>query len=289
MVDLHLEVDRTAGALGAQLAENLRASIRAGRLVPGSRLPSSRSLAHDLGLSRGVVVDAYEQLLAEGFLVARPGSGTRVATAVSTVRARTSDSSTPAPPAYDLRPGTPDLSSFPRTRWLATMRRTVAALPDSALAYPAAEGVRPLRIELAGYLNRVRAAQAQPDRIVVTAGMAQGIAALGPFLARRSRRPAAFESPCSPGGLTVLKGPDVVAVPIDEDGLDVDYLARTGAGAVMVTPAHQYPTGVVLAPERRTALVSWARANDALVIEDDYDAEFRYDREPVGCLQGRTA
>ena len=271
------------------MAAELRAGIRSGRIAAGTRLPSSRDLSHDLGLSRGVVVGAYEQLIAEGFLVARRGDGTRV-TPVAARSAQVSPSSggsaapgspAPGPPVrYDLWPGTPDLAAFPRTAWAAAVRHALRELPNAALGYPDPAGVHVLRTELAAYLGRVRAAAVEPERLVITAGVAQGLYAVVRGLAGQG--PLAVEEPTSARQLPLLRA----AVAVDEEGIDVAALARTGARAVLVTPAHQYPTGVVLSPGRRAALLAWARDTGAIVLEDDYDAEFRYDREPVGCLQG---
>jgi GntR family transcriptional regulator/MocR family aminotransferase len=298
MTDLHLHFDRTAGRLSDQIAAELRAAIRAGRLVAGTRLPSSRDLAQELIVSRGVVVTAYEQLIAEGFLVAHRGEGTRVAPLATPDRPppadrppRSSRSPWPAPGPdlpYDLRPGVPELAAFPRDRWLAATRHVLRTLPNGDLTYPDPAGILALRTELAGYLGRVRAANAPPDQIVVTGGVAHGLAIVIRLLAEEGHRVLAVEDPASARQLPLLRGAgvDLVSVPVDADGIDVAALAKTKARVVLVTPAHQYPTGVVLAPHRRSALIGWARDVDGLVIEDDYDAEFRYDRDPIGCLQG---
>jgi GntR family transcriptional regulator/MocR family aminotransferase len=291
MTDLHLHFDRTAGRLSDQIAAELRAAIRAGRLVAGTRLPSSRDLAQELIVSRGVVVTAYEQLIAEGFLIAHRGEGTRVAPLATPDRpAARSRSPWPEPDPdlpYDLRLG-PDLAAFPRDRWLAATRHVLRTIPNDDLAYPDPAGATGLRTELAGYLGRVRAANVPPDRIVVTNGVAHGLAIVARLLAEDGHAVLAVEDPASARQLPLLRasGLDLVPVPVDADGIDVAALARTRARAVLVTPAHQYPTGVVLSPDRRSALIGWARDVDGLVIEDDYDAEFRYDRDPIGCLQG---
>ncbi|TDD82536.1 PLP-dependent aminotransferase family protein [Actinomadura rubrisoli] len=301
MTDLHLPLDRAAGRLSAQIAAGFRAGVRSGRLTAGTRLPSSRDLARDLDVSRGVVVAAYEQLTAEGFLVARRGDGTRIAPL-----ARPDDPPSPAaaPPArqdppfpcaaadptyaYDLWPGHPDLSSFPRDRWLAAARTALRTLPNEALTYPDPAGVPALRAELAGYLSRVRAAHADPSRVVIMNGVAHGLSALLRLLRADGHTALAVEDPTSARQLPMIaaSGVRVVHVPVDCDGVSVEALARSGARAVLVTPAHQYPTGVVLSASRRAELIAWARDVGGLVLEDDYDAEFRYDREPVGCLQG---
>ncbi|MEU9839113.1 PLP-dependent aminotransferase family protein [Actinomadura sp. NPDC048032] len=297
MTDLHLSLDRSAGRLAAQIAAGFRAAVRSGRLTAGTRLPSSRDLARDLDVSRGVVVTAYEQLTAEGFLIARRGDGTRIA---PLARPDEEIGPPPGPPPrpaeprtepavlYDLTPGQPDLSAFPRERWIAAARTALRTLPHDALAYPDPAGVPDLRAELASYLGRVRAAHADPGRIVIMNGVAQGLSGLLGQLLSDGHTALAVEDPTSVRQLPMLAaaGVRLVRVPVDEEGLDVAALARTQARAVLVTPAHQYPTGVVLSPARRAALIAWARDADGVVLEDDYDAEFRYDRDPVGCLQG---
>ncbi|MFA1545144.1 MocR-like pyridoxine biosynthesis transcription factor PdxR [Actinomadura chokoriensis] len=302
MTDLHLPLDRSAGRLAVQIAAGFRAAVRTGRLTAGTRLPSSRDLARDLDVSRGVVVTAYEQLTAEGFLVARRGDGTRIAPLArpdeqpvpprgssrrpGTPAARPDD--LPPPPRYDLLPGRPDLSAFPRERWIAAARAGLRTLPYGALGYPDPGGVQILRAGLAAYLGRVRAAHADPARVVIMNGVAHGLSALLALLRAAGHRALAVEDPTSARQLPMMEaaGLRLARVPVDGEGLDVEALARSGARAVLVTPAHQYPTGVVLSAARRAALIAWARGVDGLILEDDYDAEFRYDRDPVGCLQG---
>ncbi|MEV3922845.1 PLP-dependent aminotransferase family protein [Actinomadura coerulea] len=297
MTDLHLSLDRSAGRLAAQIAAGFRAAVRSGRLTAGTRLPSSRDLARDLDVSRGVVVTAYEQLTAEGFLIARRGDGTRIAPLARPDEGTGPPPRPPARPAepraepavlYDLSPGQPDLSAFPRERWIAAARAALRTLPHDALGYPDPAGVPDLRAELASYLGRVRAAHADPGRIVIMNGVAQGLSGLLGQLRADGHTALAVEDPTSVRQLPMLAagGARLVRVPVDEEGLDVAALARTQARAVLVTPAHQYPTGVVLSPARRAALIAWARDADGVILEDDYDAEFRYDRDPVGCLQG---
>jgi DNA-binding transcriptional MocR family regulator len=304
-VDLHVTLDRAAGRLAGQLADGLRDAVRGGRLASGVRLPSTRDLAGDLGVSRGVTVAAYEQLVAEGFLISRQGDGTRVAPLPAArpapepesqahrraLRLAAGTEAGPADPpgiAYDLRPGKPDLASFPRDRWTATLREVLRELPHAALNYPDPAGAPELRTELAAYLARVRAAVTGPDGVVVTAGVAQMLATLPRILIEEGHRLLAVEDPLGHHQIPMIRatGIELAGVPVDEEGIDVAALVRTRARAVLVTPAHQFPTGVVLSPRRRSALIEWARDVDALIIEDDYDGEFRYDREPVGCLQG---
>ncbi|GIF95836.1 MocR-like pyridoxine biosynthesis transcription factor PdxR [Catellatospora citrea] len=287
--DLPLPIDRTsAEPLRDQLERALREAVRTGRLAGGERLPSSRVLAADLGLSRGLVTESYAQLRAEGYLVSSPGSATRVAVTAGPSRDRAVRTTDREPMRIDFRPAVPDLSSFPREEWGRAVRRACRQAPTEVLGYPDPYGTPVLREVLAAYLRRVRGAAANPDQTVVCAGYAQGLQLLLRALADDGVRTVAVEDPGDPDHYTIGKavGLDVIAVPVDGQGIDVDALAATDARAVILTPAHQSPTGVVLTPQRRHAVVAWAAARDATIIEDDYDAEFRYDREPVGAVQG---
>jgi GntR family transcriptional regulator/MocR family aminotransferase len=286
--ELPITLDRNSALpLRLQLERELRRAIRTDRLEAGTLLPSTRALAADLGLSRGVVVEAYDQLLSEGYLRARRGSATCVATLC-----RDCGEDEPAPqaprPRYDFRPGTPDVSLFPRSDWLCSMRRALNQAPETALDYPDPRGERSARAVLAAYLNRVRGTSARADHVLFCTGSAQGLVLVAQVLRERGVRRLAVEDPGLPSQRDALAalGVTMVHVPVDDDGIRVDRLERSRAGAVLVTPAHQYPTGAVLSPTRRAALLAWAERRGALVLEDDYDAEFRYDRNPVGSLQG---
>lgn len=289
-MDLHLEIDSSTGRLAAQVAAGLREAIWTGRLTPGSRLPATRQLANDLGISRGVVVDAYEQLSAEGFLHTRVGSGTVVSGSASAMpgQHRQPPAQQDAAVTYELRPGTPDLRLFPRERWLTRLRQVWNTLPHEALGYPDHAGAAALRQALATYLNRVRAAQATPEDVVVTTGVAMALSLLARVLYGLGHQVVAVEDPSGTEyrRLLAAAGVAVIPVPVDEEGLDVHALAETPARVVVLTPAHQYPTGVVLSARRRASLIAWATERDGMIIEDDYDAEFRFDREPVGSLHG---
>ncbi|WP_454788783.1 MocR-like pyridoxine biosynthesis transcription factor PdxR [Mycolicibacterium lutetiense] len=284
--DLLLVLDRTSrDGLAMQLQHQLRVGIQQGRLAADSLLPPSRVLAAQLGVARSVVVAAYEHLVADGYLTGRQGSGTRVKQVAPQPSPRIRQGRNPAVP---LGGGLPDAALFPRTEWLRHYRNALAEVPNSQLGYPGPLGTRPLREALSDYLTRVRGVAATPDRMIVTSGLTQGIVLLARALRARGCRAIAVEDPCFGFHRDAIArtGLRVAPVPIDENGLDVARLAALDVGAVLVTPAHTYPTGVVLAADRRAALVKWAHDRDALVIEDDYDAEFRYDRSPVGALQG---
>jgi GntR family transcriptional regulator/MocR family aminotransferase len=285
-VDLHVEP--TGSGVRKGLTDALREAVRSGRLAPGTRLPSSRSLAADLGVARNTVADAYGDLVAEGWLTARQGSGTRVA-GRSVVRP--APRAAPCPPeqrrpAYDLVPGTPDLASFPRTAWLKAARRALSVAPHDALGYGDPRGRPELRTALAGYLSRARGVRADPERIVICSGFSDGLTLLGAVLRRRGLRSLAVESYGLDVHWNLLHRSGLRTTPLPFDELGTDTGDMTGARAVLLTPAHQFPMGVPLHPDRRAAVVGWARGTGGFVLEDDYDGEFRYDRQPVGALQG---
>ncbi|HEX8518249.1 MAG TPA: PLP-dependent aminotransferase family protein, partial [Pseudonocardia sp.] len=310
---LQLDPSAARHGLADWLTAALRDAVADGRLGRGDRLPATRVLAEQLGVSRGVVVDAYRRLTDEGLLRGRRGGGTTVLADPPAPVAAPAEPATP-PARIDLRPGVPDLSAFPRQAWLRAERAALARTPDAALGYGDPRGTPELRTALAGWLARSRGVRADPSTIVVVGGVAQGLALLAqvlvgraatpgvahgphpvprtPVLPRRGVATVGYEDPGSRGTRDQLERWDVrlVPVPVDGLGLDVDALAATGAGAVFVTPAHQFPTGVVLAPQRRRALLDWARAapGERLVIEDDYDAEHRYDRAPVAALAAQA-
>ncbi|MFF1509714.1 PLP-dependent aminotransferase family protein [Streptomyces sp. NPDC058326] len=295
---------------GRALQEALREAVRSGRLIAGTRLPSTRELAADLGVSRGLVTEAYEQLTAEGYLRSDRGAGTWVGEAARARRAdrsRTADArhgpgpdcGTPVRGAHgpgpetsrvrvDFRPGTPDLSLFPRAAWAAAQRAVLTRLPHPALGYPDPRGVPELREALAGMLTRRRGVVADEERLVVCSGVAQASTLLGFVLRARGLDAVGIEDPGSPehGRLFASTGLDTVWLPLDEEGLRTGPLAASDVRAVVVTPSHQFPSGISWSAERRADLLDWARTVDGYVLEDDYDGDFRYDRAPVGALQG---
>jgi len=282
-------LQRNAGIpLHRQIETSIRDSIRAGRLPRGSSLPPTRVLAADLGVSRGVVVEAYQQLAAEGYLASYAGGYTQVTAgpAAATAGLRLARK---ARPRIDLSYGRADVSSFPRAAWLRAIRRALAEAPNDLFGYLSGSGVPQLRTAIADYLNRVRGTVAHPDQIVICTGYAQGVALLIGVLAAGGARRLALEDPSSADdALPIARaaGLEVIGVPVDGDGIRVDLLAETGADAVILTPSHQWPTGSVLSAANRAAVLRWAGQRGAVVIEDDYDAEYRYDRTPVGALQG---
>ena len=271
--------------LRAALERTLRDAIRAGALRSGVRLPSSRALAHELGVSRGVVSDAYGQLEAQGFLV----TSSRTAPVVAAVSRPGAARREPEPPAraprYDLTPTTPDVTLFPLARWLAAAQHVARRASTATLDYRSPRGERALREALADHLGRTRGVIAEPEQIVVVQGTAQGVYLLLRILEARGASRVAVEDPSHTTQHERIRafGFELVPQSVDDDGMVV---AGLDADAVLVTPAHQFPTGSVLSSERRRELLAWSRQSGGLIVEDDYDAEFRYDREPVRALQG---
>jgi GntR family transcriptional regulator/MocR family aminotransferase len=285
LVVLHRD---TRVPLHRQIETSIRDSIRAGRLARGAALPPSRALAADLGVSRGVVVEAYAQLAAEGYLASRAGGYTQVA-AGQTLAVTDPPAARDPRPAIDLSYGRADVSTFPRAAWLRAIRGALADAPNSVFGYLTGSGVPQLRVALADYLNRVRGTLAQPDHIVICTGYAQGMTLLIGVLAATGVKRLALEDPSSTDdALPAARaaGLEVIGIPVDTDGIRVDVLRDSDADAVILTPSHQWPTGSVLSAGNRAAVIRWATQRGALIIEDDYDAEYRYDRTPVGALQG---
>ena len=290
-VELLVEVNRDRpGTLTAQVETQLRAAVREGSLRPGTPLPSTRALAAQLGVSRRVTVEAYAQLGAEGYIELRQGSRPRVAPTLPVV----ADPS-PVPAAglapearWDFRPSRPDVSAFPRTVWGRCLREASRTIPTADLMYGDPCGVDDFRTAVADYLGRVRGAVTTPERVVATSGYLQGLSLVCHALAARGARTVALEDPCSweEPVIAARAGLTVVRLPVDNQGADTELLPGLAPDLVVLTPAHQHPIGVPLSSGRRQALARWLDASGAVVVEDDYDAEYRYDRPAVGALQG---
>ncbi|MFG2993907.1 PLP-dependent aminotransferase family protein [Streptomyces sp. NPDC048257] len=281
--DLHLELP-TEGARRTALAQALRNAVRSGRLAGGTRLPPYRTLAADLGLARNAVADAYAELVAEGWFTARQGSGTRVAEGVAAADVpATAAGPAPARPRHDLLQGKPDPASFPRGAWAASARRALAEAPTESFGPGDPQGRPELRRALAGYLSRARGVRCGPENIVICSGFANGLR----LLASVRPRDWAVEEYGLPfhHGILHAAGVRPHPVAVDEDGARTTELPSRPR-TVLLTPAHQFPTGARLLPARRAAAVEWARGTGGVIVEDDYDGEFRYDRKPVGALQG---
>ncbi|MGO4444380.1 PLP-dependent aminotransferase family protein [Mycobacterium sp. 2YAF39] len=286
--DLHLDLRAaiTPGARGTRelLLAALRDAVRSGRLAAGTMLPPSRSLAADLGLARNTVAEAYAELVAEGWLASRQGAGTWVVnTSGAQLPAR--PRGVPVVPTHNLQPGNPDVSEFPRSEWAASTRRALTNAPTEALRMGDPRGRPELRDALADYLARVRGVRTSSDSIVICAGVRHAVELLGRVFG--TERPIAVEA----YGLFVFRdaltamGISTVPIGLDDHGAVVSELDQLDAPAVLLTPAHHNPYGMPLHPSRRTAVVEWAQRTDGFVIDDDYDGEFRYDRQPIGALQ----
>jgi GntR family transcriptional regulator/MocR family aminotransferase len=275
-------------ALHRQIEASIRDGIRAGRLRVGTPLPPTRALASELGVSRGVVVEAYQQLVAEGYLASRAGGYTEIA-----IGPRPATPAVPAEPVrapkIDFGYGRSDVSHFPRALWLRSIKRVLTDAPNERFLYLSGRGVPELRQALADYLNRVRGAAVDPSNVVIVNGYAQGIALIIQVLAASGARRLAVEDP-SPNDdariMTAAAGMEIVGVPVGPDGILVDALSDVDADAIVLTPSHQWPTGGVLSAESRAAVLRWAARRQAVIVEDDYDAEYRYDRDPIGAIQG---
>jgi GntR family transcriptional regulator / MocR family aminotransferase len=312
-----------SGTLVQQIYYALRRAILAGQLAPGARLPATRTLAHELSVSRNTVLLAYDHLLAEGYTVGQTGSGTYVAAVLPDVTFSPSDADTDAvrvrkgttlrlstygrrvaqhtsfpppnvlhdapPVRYDFRYGLPDVAAFPHETWRRLLARRARTVSVSALHYGPAEGYAPLREAIAAYVRRFRAVVCDPAQIIVVNGSQQAL-----DLAARVLLDAGdtvlIEEPHYQGARQVFlaAGAQLVPVPVDAEGLVTTALpdARAGARLAYVTPSHQFPTGAVMSLMRRLALLQWAETADAYVLEDDYDSEFRYAGRPVEAVQG---
>ena len=322
---LQLSIEEApVGGLSDWLAERLRGAISDGRLPVGSRLPATRVLAAELRVSRGVVTEAYQRLTEDGHVAGRGRAGTvivaaPIGTTPAALPSRTGASRTPsprgtaqrdrrrsgppkkelpepdlevfdamraAPARIDLTPGVPDLAAFPRAAWLRAERAVLSNLSASAFGYGDPAGTPRLRLAVANWLARNRGIKADPDDIIIVAGVAQALGLIAQVLGRAGITEIAVEDPGSLGSRQHLQlwGMRTPPIPVDSDGLRVDRLTESAARVVLVTPAHHFPTGVVLEGERRRELIRWAAAG-GLIVEDDYDAEHRYDRPPVPALR----
>lgn len=271
------------------LADQVRSAITDGTLSIGARLPATRVLAAELSMARGTVADAYQRLTEEGLLATNKGGGTVVAAVPAAILpAHSSPLETKSTPElFDISSGMPDLSAFPRAAWLKAERRVLATATSRELGYADPQGAPRLRTALAGWLARSRGVAVSSEQVIVTAGVTGALSLLAQVLRDRGIASCAVEDPGADGNRRILDyWMDTLApIPVDEHGLNVDRLGASGERVVLVTPAHQFPTGVVLSPERRRELLAWAENIDGLAIEDDYDSEYRYDRTPIRALQ----
>ena len=286
--ELLIEVlDRAGASLHGQLRTQLLNAIEAGRLGPGDRLPPTRQLAHDLQVARGTVVDVYDQLIQEGYLTAAHGSGTAVGDRLRGAEPAAPQLDSASSSLLDLRPGAPDMGMFPRQTWARASGHVLRTISDAELGYVTPWGVEALRSQLAHYLGRTRHVTTDAERVVITSGVTQGLTLLCRLLYARGHRQLVVEDPSNAIQRQVLSrsGLEIVEVGVDDEGILVEELKATGSRAVLVTPAHQYPTGVIMSDRRRRALIDWASSCDGIILEDDYDAEFQYGSTAAPSLQ----
>ncbi|WP_370942832.1 PLP-dependent aminotransferase family protein [Amycolatopsis sp. cg5] len=296
--------DAPAGGLSDWLAQRLRLAISDGRLPVGGKLPATRVLAEELRVSRGVVVEAYQRLIEDGHADGRGRAGTIVVAAPASPQTPVPadsfaspfaaepdrdifDAIRAVPARIDLSPGVPDLAAFPRTAWLRAERAVLSTLSAADFGYGDPRGAPALRAAVANWVARSRGISVDPGEVIIVAGVAQSLALLAMVLMRRGISEVAVEDPSSLGARQHLHylGLRTPPIPVDGYGVRVDALRESGAPVVVMTPAHQFPTGVVLDGERRRELMRWG----GLIIEDDYDAEHRYDRPPVPALRSMLA
>jgi GntR family transcriptional regulator / MocR family aminotransferase len=302
-----------ADSLSRQIYRWFRQAILSGRMQRSERLPSSRELADQLHVSRTVVVSAFEQLLAEGFVTGRAGSGTYVADSLrgthrssrasparvrlsrfgKAMEAATWQMDAPAAqapaPRYDFAYGRSDVEIFPFEMWRRLLLRHARAAPIRELDYGPAAGSAALRAAIAVHLRRARAVDCDPAQIVIVSGSQQALDLIARVLIERGDR-VAVENPCYQGTREILRAAGARLAPVNVDTQGIDPALLPGSARLaFVTPSHQFPTGAVLPLARRLALLDWARRADALVVEDDYDGEFHYDDAPIQSLQGLDA
>ena len=288
-LELLISLSRDGNAtLGAQIEDQIRCAVRSGRLGPGASLPSTRDLAQQLGISRPLVVEAYARLAADGYLSLRQGARPRVSACVVIKNSGLLEPTPATPqPRFDFLPAMPDLSAFPRARWLKAYRSALMKMPSDDLGYRDRHGSLVLRRALADYLGRVRGLVTDPGRIIVISGFEQGRSLVCRALQAIGAKSIAVEDPSYTEWEPVHRaGLKIIPIPVDENGMRTDLLVNHRADAIMLTPAHQFPTAIVMSGERRRELLAWLARSDAYAIEDDYDAEYRYDRAPTSALQG---
>lgn len=295
---LWIAIDKTSGMpLTKQVCEQLRGKILSRELPPGTKLPSSRKFAQEMQVSRNVVIYAYEQLIAEGFLESQEGSGTYVAEGSyleqykeiahtqqrqeAQVRQRRS-----VQDVIDFEIGVPDLSQFPRQIWAKLLRNACFDASQDALNYLPPEGLPQLRQALAGFLLKTKGLRCRPEQIMVVSGSAQGLAVLFQAVARAGWT-FIIEDPVFIGSSRILKMSDYpfLPIPVDEKGMQVEQIPpNLPTSGIIVTPSHQFPLGSVLPIQRRVKLIEYARTADAYIIENDYDSEFRHHGSPINTL-----
>ena len=277
--------------LWRQIYQNLKELMLSGRLKAGESLPSTRELAKELNVSRNTVCEAYDLLIAEGFVISRQGAPTRVSDGLclqtpEPVATPQTEPKAICPISVNFRTGRPDLEQFPRFLWQQLLHKASGELPPDAFGYTGPQGLPALRTEIAGWLFRSRGLRVAAENIFITAGATHGLHLIADILCKKGQE-ILMEDPCHSGMLGTFrqKGCSILPIPVDAHGMQTDHLsARKSSGAIYVTPSHQFPLGGILPAARRTALIRFAREQDFYIIEDDYDSEFRYGGESIAPL-----
>lgn len=289
---LGIELNRKSELqLWRQIYQALKDLMISGQLKAGDGLPSTRELAKELNVSRNTVCEAYDLLIAEGYVISRQGTTTRVADGLCINPVETSfspniKSQAPLPISVSFRTGRPDLRLFPRFLWQQLLHKASDELALESFGYTGPQGLPGLRTEIANWLFRIRGLKVSPNNIFITAGATHGLHLVADILCGDSRQ-ILIEDPCHIGmlGVFINKGCSIVPIPVDADGVQTDYLLKgQSIGPIYVTPSHQFPLGGILPASRRAELLRFARENDLFIIEDDYDSEFRYSGETIAPL-----
>ncbi len=293
---LWLDIDRSSGVtLTRQVYEALRAKILSGELRAGERLPSTRELARTLGVSRNVVLGAYDQLVAEGFVESRPGAGNFVAEGAllgaprkyAAPQAPSGISlSTGTGEIIDFKSGIPALELFPRKKWAGLLYGACMDTDFSRFGYGEPEGALKLRQVLGAYLFKTRGVYCEPGQIIVTTGAVQALALAARLLLEKGELVAA-EDPSNHDLQRILTATGALLhpVPVDDKGILTELLPE-GAKLIYLTPSHQFPMGGILPIQRRIEIINYAREQKTFILEDDYDSEFRHEGLPVSSIQG---
>lgn len=290
---IHINLDREDKlSLSRQIYRSIKNGILTGKIKSGTKLPSSRELSSELHVARNVVVDCYEQLIAEGYAYTKNGSGTYISDGVvlprkdkETAVIKTEVVSPKPEIKVSFRTGIPDLSLIPINKWAQLYHKSAIGISPSEMDYQDPMGNEVLRATLARYLNRVRGTDANPQNIIITNGAAQSFNLICKLLSTKDY--ALVENPLSHGLLHTLESNNVKlsAIRLDSDGMVTKELPKSAPKLIFTTPSHQFPMGSILTASRRIELINYVASNDAYIVEDDYDSEFRFDGNPIESMQ----
>ncbi len=296
-----IELDRTSEKpIFQQIYVKIKEQILRGELLERDRLPSSRDLATILDVSRSVVLEAYDQLMAEGYIKSKQGAGTFVESGISlegfptneerpiSEKSTDSISKVKTNNFIDFRSGVPCLKKFPRKKWASIGKDVFETIEDSLFGYSSPEGSEELRVVLSSYLYRTRGISCHPSQIIITSGATQAFTLLAKLLVKTNSEvliedPVTKEIP----EIFIERGANITPIPVDEFGMQTEWLTtKKKENIIFVTPSHQFPLGGILPIQRRIQLINFAKETNSYILEDDYDSEFRYSGHPVSSLQG---